>query len=96
MFLFDLCMSLVILETPGHWLLFCQIDGEHRTIGYVVGEVLEEVHTALDSGSVLSVEFAWVRYITDWSRSGPGFFAIISIEKRGRWSETAVRYSSTR
>ena len=33
----------------------CQIDGEHRTIGYAVSEVLEEVHTALDSGSVLSV-----------------------------------------
>ena len=31
----------------------------------------------------MSVEFASVRYITDWSRSGPGFFAGIRIEKRG-------------
>lgn len=74
----------------------CRIEGEHHTIGYVVSELVEEVHSAIDSGSIMSVEFAWVRYITDWSRSGPGFFAGISIEKRGMWSDSAERYSSTR
>ena len=62
----------------------CQIEGEHCTIGYVVSELVEEVHSANDSGGILSMEFAWVRYIIDWSRSGPGFFAGINIEKRGR------------
>ena len=51
-----------------------KIEGERHTIGYVVSELVEEVHSAIDSGTILSVEFAWVRYITDWSRSGPGFF----------------------
>ena len=74
----------------------CCINGERRTIGYVVSRLVEKVHSAIDSGSIISVDFAWVRYITDWSRSGPGFFAGISIEKRGRWSDTAERYSSTR
>ena len=73
----------------------CCINGERHTIGYVVSQLVE-VHSAIDSGSVTSVEFAWVRYITDWSRSGPGFFAGIGIEKRGRWSDTAERYASTR
>ena len=72
---------------------FCCINGERRTIGYVVRQLVEEVHSAIDSRSIISVEFAWVRYIT-WS--GPGFYAGISIEKRGRSSETAERYSNTR
>ena len=74
----------------------CKIKEEHHTIGYVVSELVEEVHSAIDSGSIVSVEFAWVRYITDWSRSGPGFFAGVSIEKKGTWSNTAERYASTR
>ena len=74
----------------------CEIDEQWHTIGYVIRELIEEVHSAMNSGDILSVEFSWVRYITDWSRSGPGFFAGISIEKKGRWSDTAVRYASTR
>ena len=73
----------------------CEIEGKHHTIGYVVSELVE-MHAAIDSGSILSVEFSWVHYITDWSRLGPGFFAGVNIGKRGKWSETAVQYSSTR
>lgn len=51
---------------------------------------------ALDSETAVSVEFAWVHYVTDWSKSCSGFFVGINIEKRGRWSETAVQYASTR
>ena len=82
-------------------LAFVIFEGEHHTIGYVVSELVEEVHSTIDSGSILSVDFAWVCYnITDWSRSGPVFFffffAGISIAKRGRWSDAAVQYSSTK
>ena len=72
------------------------------TIGYVVSELLEEVHDATNAGSILSVQFAWIRYIIDWSRSGPGFFAGIAgiagtaIEKTGEWSSSAKRAASTR
>ena len=64
----------------------CHIDGKQQIIGYVVSEVVEEVHSAIDAASIVSVKFAWVRYITDWTRSGPGFFAGVDIEKKGRWS----------
>ena len=74
----------------------CEVDGKWQTIGYVVSELLEEVHAAINAGSILSVQFAWIRYITDWSRSGPGFFAGIAIERIGEWSSTAKRAASTR
>ena len=38
-----------------------------------MSELLEDVHDAINAGSIISVQFAWIRYITDWSRSGPGF-----------------------
>lgn len=74
----------------------CRVDKKDCTIGYVVSDVLEEVHSAINDGSILSVKIAWVRYITDWSRSGPGFFAGIRIEKRGHWSSNVVQFASTR
>ena len=74
----------------------CEVDGKWQTIGYVVSELLEEVHDAINTGSILSVQLAWIRYITDWSRSGPGFFAGIAIEKTGEWSSSAKRAASTR
>jgi len=40
----------------------------------------------LNTGSIVSIKFAWIRYVTEWSRSGPGFFAAINIEKHGVWS----------
>lgn len=74
----------------------CELGGKWYTIGYVVSELLEEVHAAIDSDSIVSVEFAWVRYITDWTRSGPGFFAGVAVEKKGQWSDNARRAASTR
>ena len=61
----------------------CQIRGKHHTIGYVVSELLDEVHGAISNGSIVSVKFSWIKYITDWTKSGPGFFAGIEIVKKG-------------
>ena len=73
-----------------------EVDGKWETIGYVVSELLDEVHGAIGAGDILSIQFAWIRYITDWSRSGPGFFAGIAIEKKGEWFSSAKRAASTR
>ena len=73
----------------------CEINGKFCTIGYVVSELLEEVHAAINSNSIVSVKFSWIKYITDW-RSGPGFFAGIQIKKKGPWSLNAIRCASTR
>ena len=72
------------------------INGKDYTIGYVINELLEEVHKAIDDETILACDFSWVRYITDWTRSGPGFFAGIKITKKGKWSRHAVRLATTK
>lgn len=74
----------------------CKVDDKWCTVGYIVSELVEEVHAAIGSGSIFSVRFAWVRYISDWSVSGPGFFAGVTIEKKGKWSVAASNAASTR
>lgn len=74
----------------------CTLEDKKHTIGYIIREVLDEVHLAISNGSIVSVKVAWIRYITDWTRSGPGFFAGINIEIFGRWSANAASHASTR
>ena len=40
----------------------CQLQQKWHTIGYVVREVCDSVHDALSSNSIVSVQFAWVKY----------------------------------
>ena len=61
----------------------CMVNGKWHRVGYVVNEILDEVHQALSRGEVVKVKFA-VKYISDWSRSGPGFFAGVDVTKHGR------------
>lgn len=74
----------------------CEVDGKWHRIGYVVTEVLDEVHAALHGGRITSVRFAWIKYISDWTRSGPGYFTGINITRYGNWSSNVLYYSSTR
>ena len=53
----------------------CKIDEKWQTIG--VSEIAREVHAAIESKEITRVEFAWVKYISDWTRSGPGFFLLV-------------------
>ena len=72
----------------------CQLDGKWVKVGYVVKDILDEVHAVLTQ--ITSVNFRWVDYITDWTRSGPGFFAGIAITKPGPWDRKVLRFKSTR
>ena len=74
----------------------CYMDGRWHRIGYVVHEILEDVHQALARGEITSVKFSWVKFITHWSRSGLGFYAGVDISKKGYWSPAVVRACSTR
>ena len=74
----------------------CSRDGKLERFGYVVKEVCQEVGDALRRGEVRSISFKWIKYITDWSRSGPGYFAAVKITKIGNWSARAVKAASTR
>ncbi len=74
----------------------CEVDGKWQRIGYVVTQVLDEVHDALQTRKIISVRFAWIKYISDWTRSGPGYFAGIYITRHGNWSSNVTFYASTR
>ena len=74
----------------------CQIRGVWKRIGYVVRECLDDVHAAIAKGEIVQVEFAWVKYLLQWTRSGPGFYAGITITRKGQWSSACIRSASTR
>ena len=73
----------------------CKVDDNWVTIGYIVKEVLQHVHAAIQSKSIISVEFKWIKYIVMWSRSGPGFYAGINITRKGDWPREVRLSSST-
>ena len=74
----------------------CQVHGKWGRIGYVVNEVLEEVHKAINNNEIVETNFKWIKFITDWYMSGPGYFTAISISKLGNWAPVVVSYQSTR
>ena len=41
----------------------CKVDDRWHTIGYVVKEILTEVHQALSEDKVTAVSLDWVKYI---------------------------------
>ena len=73
----------------------CLINGSWHRIGYIVREALDEVHAAITNGHILWVKFAWIKFLLQWIRSGPGFYAGIVIARRGEWSQMCIRSAST-
>ena len=74
----------------------CNLGGKWQQIGCVVKEACPHVHDAITSNAIVKTEFKWIKYITDWYRMGPGFFAGVSITKNGVWPPPVVRSRSTR
>ena len=72
----------------------CELNGEWKQIGYVVHEALD-VNEGLKKQLIVDTKFNWVKYITAWKRSGPGWYAGINITIKGRWS-AAVHNSASR
>ena len=72
-------------------------DSENKweRIGYLVSEVTQDVHEAIRSNSILSVQFDWIRFITHWSRSKPGWYCGIRISRVGPWSKTCLKHRSS-
>lgn len=71
----------------------CKLHNDWMAIGYVVSELCEEVHSAFSSNSIVSVEFAWVKYKL-WKKA-PGYYAAINITRKGEWSKKIKNCSST-
>ena len=72
------------------------VNNVQYTIGYAVREVLDELHDAIKLKQILDVKFAWVKYLVQWTKTGPGYYCGINITKKGEWSQNATRYQSTR
>ncbi len=48
------------------------VDHSWERVGYLVREVLENVHTAQQDNKIVLVELQRVNFITHWTRSQPG------------------------
>ena len=62
----------------------CKLEDKWIRIGYIAKEALEYVHKEMDNDNIRSVKFEWVKYLVTWSRSGPGFYAGITIALNGK------------
>ena len=73
----------------------CKVYEDWDRIGYVVKDVVESVHEALDKDLIVSVNFEWIRFITHWSRSGIGWYCGIKIAKKGEWPQVVTTCGSS-
>lgn len=73
-----------------------KISGKWHTIGYFFREALPHVHMAVQADKITSVEFSWVKYMVQWSRSGPGYYAGINVTTKGKWPLVVMHSASTR
>lgn len=72
----------------------CNINSQWVRIGYIVKEALDAVHSALDSAEIIDIEFDWVKYVVHFK--DPGWYAGISITKRGNWPIHVLRCHASR
>lgn len=70
----------------------CKVDGSWKCIGYVLREVLEDVHTAINDKVIIRVQFEWVKFMVHWKQ--PGWYAAVSITRFGEWSRTVTSSQS--
>ena len=71
------------------------MTNEDKRIVYMVSDVQVDVHLAINDKSIVSVEVEWIRFITHWSCSKPGWYCGITIKKKGPWSKVCLNSHST-
>ena len=49
------------------------VSDEWHRIGYIVKGSLDDMHSALEQNAITSIEFAWAKYLINWTKSGPGY-----------------------
>lgn len=73
----------------------CELNGKWDKVGYVVTDILSEVHAAIRANLIISVNIKCIKYGTHWTRSGPGYLAGISVTKSGPWDHRVNLFQST-
>ena len=68
----------------------CKLDdhSDWERIGYVVQEVLDEVHDAITNKKILDVSFDYIKYVVHFK--SPGWYAGIKITRNGEWSQKVL------
>ena len=70
--------------------IMCQINQDKwERFGYIVKEALDDVHEAINNHKILSVSFAWIKYIVYFKC--PGWYAGVKITRSGDWSDVVLR-----
>lgn len=72
----------------------CLIGCQWQVIGYAVKEVCDSVLEAVSSNSIVSVEFAWLKYKI-LRTTGPGYYTAINIKRKQDWPPIVHRLAST-
>ena len=62
--------------------------------GKDVREALDCVHLCLQKKYIVSIKFDWVKYIVHWTSSGPGWYAGITISRKGSWPRVVMQSRS--
>ena len=70
----------------------CNIEDKWTRIGYIVRELADEVQEAITKNQIMSVKFAWVKFMTKWEH---GMYAGIEITRIGQWSQRVMARRST-
>jgi len=68
-------------------------NGSWQTMGYVVREVLSEVHNKMANNNIVGVKISWIKYKL-WKKS-PGFYSAIDVTCKGEWSRLVWQARST-
>ena len=67
------------------------MQGKWIRVGYVIRELIEEVHEALSKNEIVNVEF---HYMFKGFALSPGFYAGIQVTRNGKWSTLAMPKAS--
>lgn len=70
-------------------------ENKWERVGYAVTDVLDALHQEILTKSIVAVELEWVKFITHWRRSNPGWYCGIKITKKGLWDNIVMRCRST-
>lgn len=63
-------------------------------MGYVVKELCESVHNVISTNSIVSTEFAWVKYKIIRT-TGPGYYAAVDVTRKGDWPPIVKQSANT-
>ena len=66
----------------------CEINGKWNI------KLCDNVRDALSTNSIVSTEFAWIKYKIIRT-TGPGYYAAVDVMRKGAWSSTVKQSANT-